>query len=216
MSAPTVLALVLVAASANNICLSQTPGAAGNLTLNGSTVSGGVATLDAARRVLFTCAGNETGKTASVTGTGSSGTAISETVNLPNATTVATTQDFATITQIAVSAAFAGAATVGTNTTGSTRPMAVDDYGLPVVTLQVDVSGSVTYTVESTLNDPNGANYKGPTAWPSWIAHPVLAAQTTTKQDSYAAKPKAIRLTVTTGTGTANLTAIQAGGARHN
>jgi hypothetical protein len=214
MGAPAIVSLGLAAASANCVSLSQTPGGAGPLAINGSAAAAGMATLDRPRRLLFTCAGNETGKTATVSGTGSSGAPITESVNLPNASTVATTQDFGTVTQIIVSAGFSGAVTVGTSTTGSSRPIALDDYGLPVVSLQVDVSGTVTYSVEATLNDPNGAGYQGPTQWPNWIPHPNLGSQTTARQDSYAAKPKAVRLTVTAGTGSATLTLIQAGGAR--
>jgi hypothetical protein len=50
MSNPSVVTLQLVALVANGIALSQTPGAAGNLTLNGSLVTAGVAILDVARR----------------------------------------------------------------------------------------------------------------------------------------------------------------------
>src|ERR1700691_2559563 len=76
----TVVATVgpLASASANNIALSQTPGAAGALTLNGSTVTGAVATLDNPRRVLITTA--DTTHTFTVTGTTPTGATISEVV----------------------------------------------------------------------------------------------------------------------------------------
>ena len=48
----------LASASANAICLSQTPSGAGNLTLNGALVASGVATMDKSRRVLVTTSPN--------------------------------------------------------------------------------------------------------------------------------------------------------------
>lgn len=123
-----VLSLQLAAASANNIALSQTPGAAGPIVLNGSTVSGGVATLDVARRVIITQAGNEPTKTYTVTGTDRNGRVQSEIVQGTNIGVVTTIRDYLTITSIVVSAALAGAITVGTNATAASAPYVVDRF----------------------------------------------------------------------------------------
>lgn len=67
----------------------------------------------------------------------------------------------------------------------------------------VVVSGTVNYTVEHTFDIPSGS--------PAVFPHPSVAAQTTNKDGNYAYPVRAIRLTVNSGTGTATLTAIQAG-----
>ena len=53
------LTLTLQATNANGIALSQSRGSAGNLTLNGSLVSGGVANLVTAQFVGITSNGND-------------------------------------------------------------------------------------------------------------------------------------------------------------
>lgn len=73
---PVLLTKTLAAASVNAIAQSQSLGAAGNVTLNGATASGGLATLDTQRRVLITSAGNDSGISFTVFGATDSGTAI--------------------------------------------------------------------------------------------------------------------------------------------
>ena len=86
---PIVLNGAAGVASANSICTSQTPSGAGALTLDGSTVSGGVANLGSMAYVYITSAGNDSGRTFSVSGYGYNASggpyAISETVTGANA-----------------------------------------------------------------------------------------------------------------------------------
>lgn len=70
----------------------------------------------------------------------------------------------------------------------------------------VVVSGTVTYTVEHTFDNVMQAGVT-----PTWFAHPDVAAETTNQDGTYAFPVRAIRLSVTSGSGTATLTAIQAG-----
>lgn len=129
-TAPGVQALVLNGSladeTANNIAQSQSPGAAGNLTLNGSLVTGGVAYIGPSyqatgypmRRVYITSAGDDSGVTFTVTGTGAGPTGfygVSETVTGADTSTVSTTKTFYTVTSIAISGASAAAVTVGVN-----------------------------------------------------------------------------------------------------
>lgn len=196
----------LASASANAICLSQTPSGAGNLTLNGALVASGVATMDKSRRVLVTCAGNETGKTITVYGTDWNGNPISEVLAGPNATTVQSLYDFATVTQIAVSAAFAGAATVGTSAVASSRPIFLDSWAAAQVALQVDVTGTVNATVQQSLDDLQ-AGYASMT----WVNHPdsALVALTSTVQGNYGYAPRAVRITLNSGTGSVAMAVTQ-------
>ena len=74
----------LAAADTNGKCTTQTPGGAFNLTINGALTTGGVATLVPARNVTITSGGSsETGKTFTVTGTATDGTAVTEAIAGP-------------------------------------------------------------------------------------------------------------------------------------
>ena len=109
----------LAAADPNGICTTQTPGGAVDLTINGALTSGGVATLVPARNVTITSGGSsETGKTFTVTGTATDGTAVTEAIAGPGGSaTGSTTALFETVTQVAVDGATSGAVTVGSGTT---------------------------------------------------------------------------------------------------
>ena len=104
-------------ADADGVCASQPPSGAGNLTINGALADSGAVTFDQPRQITVTGGSDESGKTFTVTGTDETGTAASEVITGPNATTVTSTGYFATISQIAVSAATAGAITVGSAAT---------------------------------------------------------------------------------------------------
>lgn len=89
---------------------------------------------------------------------------------------------------------------------GSGAAMVLNIHGRPEVGLQVVVSGTVNYTVQQTLDDPADAGA-------TWFDHPDsnLVAATASKQGNYAYVPRAVRIKVNSGTGSATLTVIQAG-----
>jgi hypothetical protein len=144
----------IAAASANNICLSQTP-SAGALLINGALASGGVATLDVQRRVLITTTADESARTFTITGTNWSGSVISQTITGPNATTGATTISFKTVTSVTISGNAAGALTVGTNGIADSPWVRFDDFAPNYATVTCTISGTVNWTVQWTLDDPN-------------------------------------------------------------
>lgn len=203
----------LAAADADGICLSQTPGAAGALTLNGALVSGGVAVLDAARRVLITAAGNESAKTFTITGRSYNGQTQSETVTGPNATTAQSVLDYKTVTSVVISAAAAGAITVGTNGVASSRWMRLDNWAFAQVGIQVDVSGTINYTVQQTFDDPNDATNPVSPANVIWVnsSDSAVVAKAVDAQSFYAYAPTFIKITANSGDGSARLTAVQYG-----
>jgi hypothetical protein len=203
----------LAAADADGICLSQTPGAAGALTLNGALVSGGVAVLDAARRVLITAAGNESAKTFTITGTSYNGQTQSETVTGPNATTAQSVLDYKTVTSVVISAAAAGAITVGTNGVASSRWMRLDSWAFAQVGIQVNVSGTINYTVQQTFDDPNDATNPVSPANVVWVnsADSAVVSKAVDAQSFYAYAPTFIKITANSGDGSARLTAVQYG-----
>lgn len=221
MSNPSAVSLQLPVGVSNGISLSQTPAGAGNLTITGSLATGGVANLVTPQRVVAvsTNAGDTT-QSLTITGTDRNGNAISEVLALNGTTSVITLQDFLTVTQVAASAATAGALTVGTNEIGST-PWVLDNFLAPswMLALAVHiVSGSVTYNVEHTYDDPTTtpnfyssmepASFQPPLAW----LNPTLQGFTQDGEVQYPNWPiMAHRLTITAGTGKAVMQTIQAG-----
>lgn len=108
------------AAVATGICTAQTTGGGANLTLNGSLVSTGVATLTPARNVVISTVSANASVNFAVTGTLADGlTVFTETIAGPDTGggIVSTTSLFATVTQVAVDAAITGNATVGSGAT---------------------------------------------------------------------------------------------------
>jgi VCBS repeat-containing protein len=104
------------ALDADSVCLSQSAGAAGNLTINGAKASGGVATFSAARQITVASSANLATLTFTITGTDINGSALVEVVTGVNDNTVTTTGYFKTITQVAISGSTGGDdVTVGMN-----------------------------------------------------------------------------------------------------
>lgn len=202
-----VLSISLAAASANAIALSQTPGGAGNLTINGSLASGGVATMDVARRVLITTTADETSKTFTIYGTDRYGNTISEVVNGVNNTTVNSVLDYKTVTRIAVSNALAGAVTVGTSQVASSAPFIVDRFvAADSASCAVEVTGTENYSIEVAYIDdaPNGWAALTSATGVTWYAPPNTAALTskTASAAAYISLPfSVVRLTQNSGTG---------------
>jgi len=199
------------AADADGICESQTPSGAGALTLDGVLVSGGVATLDAARRVLITAVGDESGKTFVITGTSYNGQVQSETITGPNATTAQSVLDYKTVISVTISAAAANAITVGTNGVASSRWLRLDNWAFPQVGIQCNVNGTVNYTVQQTLDDPNDPTNPVAVSAVNWVNHPdiSLVGATATVQGNYGYAPLYARVTLNSGTGSATMTLVQ-------
>lgn len=201
----------LASASANAICLSQTPGGAGALLLNGALVTGGVAILDKARRVLITCAGNESSRTFTIVGTAANGSSLTETITGPNTTTAQSVLDYKTVTSITISGAAAGAITVGTSGVASSPWVRFDDFAPSNISLQCNVTGTVNYTVQTTLDDPNDPRNPVTPANVTWVdtSDTALVAATATKQSNFLFAPKFVKVTLNSGTGSVASTFLQ-------
>lgn len=156
---PVYASLSLAAASANNIAQSQTPTSGTALTLNGSAVSSGVATLDVARRVLLTFGNEAANRTLTVSGTDRNGNAISEVLAVTSGAggTIYTKRDFLTITSLLpLGGGWTAPATVGTNAVGSTQWFIREwsQIGKMGVLVSIPNSGP-TVQLEVTWDDPN-------------------------------------------------------------
>ena len=104
-----------VALDADGITTSASLSGAGTLTINGALASTGTVTLSSGRQVTITSAGNDTGVTFTVTGTDVNGAAQTEAITGASGAAATSTKYFKTITEIANSAASAGAVTAGIN-----------------------------------------------------------------------------------------------------
>lgn len=87
----------------------------------------------------------------------------------------------------------------------------VDHYISPFnLSLGVLVTGTANYTVQYTFDDVFASDYDPATG--NWTDHVSLTAQTTTKDSNIAYPVRGVRLKLNSGTGSARLTIIQAGG----
>lgn len=201
----------LAAASANNIALSQTPTT--TFTLNGALATGGAATLDTPRRVLFTPAGNESANTFTIRGTDRAGNAQTDVVIGGNATATASVLDFVTVTSITLLVGAAGAITVGTNGVAASGWVRLDEWAAASVALQCVVAGTVNYTVQQTLDDPNSATNLVLPYLMTWFSSSDtnVVGATANQQSNYAFAPIFTRVLLNSGTGTVTMNAEQYG-----
>ncbi len=173
-----------------------------------------LATLAETRRVLITAAGNESAKTFTITGTNWSGSVISETITGPNATTAQSVLDYKTITSITISADAAGAITIGTSGVGGSKWVRFDDWAPSAISLQVDVTGTISYTIQTSLDSPDDEVSATTPANMVWVnsSDTAVVAATATAQSNFLFAPRWVRVLVNSGTGTATATFLQSGG----
>jgi hypothetical protein len=209
----TVTAGPLAAADADGIAQAQQPAA--TFTLNGALVSGGVAQLGALRRVLITTVADETGVNFTVTGANLAGDVLSETLPGVNNTTTYTALDFYTVTSVTNDAALAGNVTIGTNGIGGSPWVRIDDYGASYISVQARVSGTVNYTLQQTLEDPNSPTSPVAAADVLWqnINDTDAVSATTSVQTSYMFAPTWCRVLLNSQTnpGYVTVTYLQSG-----
>ena len=208
MSHPIVQTISLVAAAATGIAQAQSLAGAGNLVLNGSLVSGGVATLDsggAARRVIIASVADDSTLVWTITGTirdpgnPSSSTAAVETLAGAGAgLSVQSLNDFLTVTRIAGSKATAGNVTAGTNGWGSAPAVPWDRYGPPfeISVAAYVLAGAPTYQLEVTYDDVYGT-WLATGQSVKWIAWPDMTGKSADAQTKIDADICATRLTLT-------------------
>lgn len=98
--------------------------------------------------------------------------------------------------------------TVTTTGVSDSTPVIVDHHGKGEIYVQVVVSGSATYSVQQTLNNPWDT-----TTTVTWFDNPTAAVvgATTNQQVTYLVAPFAIRLHQTAGAGSATMTVLQSG-----
>jgi hypothetical protein len=205
---PILLSRTLVAGAVGAVCASQTTAGAGNLLINGTLAAGGVATLDVQRTIGITSGGSDAAVVFTIKGTDQQGRVISETLTGVNTNTVSSVFNYLTVTSISASAAVTSAVTVDTLGTGSSTELTVDKYIAPFsVSINVNVTGTISYTVQYTFDDVFGSA-PGPF---TWYAVSSLTAQSASANSSLAQPVTALRLLTVSGGGTAVIELVQAG-----
>lgn len=176
----------------------------------------GTVTLDNARQILFTPAGDDSAIKYTITGTDWYGANISETVaGVANPTTATTALDYKTITSISTSGAVASTITVGTNGVGHSPWVRFDDYASnSQTTVAAIVSGTVNYDIQSSMNDPNAngdVSYGNP-ALANWLASldTNVVGATASKSSYFTYTPIFARVILNSGSGSVTTTFRQA------
>lgn len=195
--------------------LSITP--SGATSASGVTVGTmGTAKLDVARQVILTSGGNDSGITFTIYGTDWSGTPISETVTGANTAAATSVLDYLTVTKVVASAATASTIEIGTNGVAHSPWINLDSWAFGATTVQCAISGTVSYNVESSNDDPNYyANPISPASmsWDDKYALGSSTAQTTEIMASMPSPPVWIRVLLNSGSGTVRMTVVQQGNA---
>jgi hypothetical protein len=181
--------------SVTNVAVSGNSGSVQVGSFSGATFTGSTA-----RQVTIVAAGNESSNTFVITGAGANGEVISETITGPNATTATSVSYFKTVTSVTISGNAAGALTIGMTNTASSSWVRFDDFAPSNISLQCDVSGSATYSVQSTLDDPNDPVVPSSTGAMSWVnsSDTNVVAATSTQQSNFLFAPIYARVILTT------------------
>lgn len=100
--------------------------------------------------------------------------------------------------------------TVSQTGVGPSVPIVLDYLVAPFqVSIGCKVTGTATFTVEHTYDDPFASGFSPLSA--TWFPNATLTAKTANAEGSYTLPVRAIRLSITSGTGTVAATIVQAG-----
>lgn len=212
---PKTFSVVALDNDANGICVDQTTAGAGDLTLDGALVSGGVATIAMAQIISIEGTGDNSGVVFTITGTNAEGKTVSENVTGANNGTADSTGYFKTVTGISVDGAITGNVEIGPlSANGAVTPChVVNRVQSPFnMSLFVDQTGTLTWTVQHTESDPFLTTYTNAYSTDAtWRSTTGLTSKTADAEGNIAFPVQAVRLNVASGSGTADFTVLQGG-----
>lgn len=202
----TVSAGGFAAADADAISVADTKGSAGDLTLTANPY-----VLSPPRRVTITSVGDDSALVFTVYGTTFGGASIVEAIAGTNASTATGELDFATVTRIAVDGATDGDVSAGFAQSGGSRWVRMDSWANAQSVVQVNTSGTVTYSVQTTMDDPNSATDAVAIEEVTWLdaLDANLVAETAAKSGYLVYTPTFVRLVASGGDGVATMTIAQ-------
>ena len=191
---PKVKSYALVTFADDNIAEAQTPAASGvqSFSLDGALTTGGALLKQALGYIIgFTSAGNDSGRTFTITGTDPDGAAQTEEVTGANVGVAVSTKFFASISGITTDDDTAGAVEIGTVATtlvAQSPTYALDIYQADT-SIGVNISGTISYSILKCLQRPTAGDAL------NFVAG-GLATQTADAQTAYTAPTGGVRLQV--------------------
>lgn len=200
------------------ISITSSAGTTGNITVGHS----GTSTMDVARRVDIASSGNDNGINITVVGTDINGDPITSTLAGGSGSTVTTVLSYLTVTQASTSGAVAGTIKLGSSAVADSAWVYFDRLAATApIAIQVEGSGTVSWTVRQTLDEPSIISNQLPTptyiwspAGVVWVNHPdsalVASAVTSGVQGNYAYAPAFAKIVLNSGSGSVRATFIQA------
>lgn len=196
-----------IAASVDNIAASQAVTAAGALILAALA-----ADIGSPAQVVLETNDDYSAFTFTIVGTDANGSVITEVLTGPNTTTVNSVLYYASITSITASGGVvAGTVQVGTTGTVTSRWARMDSWANAQSVVQVNTTGTLTYSVETSMDDPNDPT--APVAFNdmTWLdaLDANLVSETADKSGFLAYTPTWVRLKGSGGTGTATMKIAQ-------
>ena len=194
MSETIVLDIDLDDADPNGIFLIATVSGAEVVVLDGALVSGTVATMDFARKIAFDSVGNDSGMTFTVVGTDQDGKALTEVVTGGNATLAESAGYFKTVTSITTSAGTAADVTIGTVDEASARTVPLNSRSDSGATVNVNVTGTIDYTVQERFDDIQASNTAVQTN--NWQTVAAFSAKTADVTSGLSAGASAARIII--------------------
>jgi hypothetical protein len=204
---PITVSATGINADNNNVAASQAVTTATTLTLES-----GAASLGSPAQLVLETNANYTSVTFTITGTDASGNTISETLTGPNSTTKNSVLYYASVTSI-TSSGGVGGGTVQVGVTGdvTSRWVRMDSWANAQAVAQVNTSGTITYSVQTSMDDPNDPFSPTTVAAMTWLdaLDANLVAENAAKSGVFNLTPTWVRVKASGGTGTATLKIAQ-------
>jgi hypothetical protein len=191
----------------NSVVLSGTSAGTVSVGTNGTAINA------QPRNIVIASAGNDTGVTFTVTGTDYSGNPITETITGASGASATSVLVYKTVTSITASGTIASTVTAGTSAVSASNWVYFDGWSLPNIAIQCTVSGTVNYTIQATLDDPNSPTNPIAESAVTWInTTDTLAVNATSSlQSNFFFVPAYARILLNSGTGTVTATFNQSG-----
>ncbi len=208
---PITVSATGIAASVDNIAASQAVEAAGALTLAALA-----ADIGSPAQVVLETNDDYSAYTFTIVGTDANGNVISEVLTGPNTTTVDSVLYYASITSITASGGVAsGTVQVGTTGDVTSRWIRTDSWAQGQSVAQVNTSGTITYSVQTSMDDPNDPFAPVSVNDMTWLdaLDANLVSESADKSGYFTFTPTWVRVSATGGTGTATLKFAQFGNA---
>jgi hypothetical protein len=201
-----------IAGVSNGISTFQTLAQAGPFLINGTLAANGVAVLDAPRQIGVTSSGNDSNVLFTITGTDALSNPLGEQIRGLNVGTATTNNLFKRVTGVTANGA-TSSATIGTvSAPFISRMIRMDEWANEAVGVQVSVSGTTTFTIQHSFDDPNDLVNPVPIGSMFWDTSLIPAGgilATTGYSFSIATAPLWMRLVLNSATGSARMTVTQ-------